>query len=72
LPARQGLAAGLILGFTFAAGGVGTWIGGITADWFGLLPVMQAITALGLPTALLALTLPGRTGAVPAVVGAKA
>jgi FSR family fosmidomycin resistance protein-like MFS transporter len=60
LPARQGFAAGLILGFTFAAGGVGTWLGGVAADQFGLLPVMQAITALGVPAALLALTLPGR------------
>jgi FSR family fosmidomycin resistance protein-like MFS transporter len=60
LPARQGFAAGLILGFTFAAGGVGTWLGGVAADQFGLLPVMQIITALGVPAALLALTLPGR------------
>ncbi|HEU4326224.1 MAG TPA: MFS transporter [Roseiflexaceae bacterium] len=60
LPARQGFAAGLILGFTFAAGGIGTWLGGLAADQVGLLPTLQAITLLGLPTALLALTLPGR------------
>ncbi len=60
LPARQGFAAGLILGFTFAAGGIGTWLGGLAADQAGLLPTLQAITLLGLPTALLALTLPGR------------
>jgi FSR family fosmidomycin resistance protein-like MFS transporter len=67
LPARQGFAAGLILGFTFAAGGIGTWIGGLAADQFGLLPVMQTITALGIPAALLALTLPGRSGVAPTV-----
>jgi len=60
LPARQGFAAGLILGFTFAAGGIGTWLGGLAADSFGLLAVMQAITLCGIPVALLATTLPGR------------
>lgn len=60
LPARQGFAAGLILGFTFAAGGVGTWLGGLAADSVGLLTVMQVITLCALPIALLAATLPGR------------
>jgi FSR family fosmidomycin resistance protein-like MFS transporter len=59
IPARQGFAAGLILGFTFAAGGIGTWLVGIVADEVGLLRALQAITLLGLPTALLGLTLPG-------------
>src|SRR5689334_12498257 len=63
LPARQGFAAGLILGFTFAAGGIGTWLGGLAADSFGLLVVMQVITLCGLPIALLAATLPGRAPA---------
>jgi FSR family fosmidomycin resistance protein-like MFS transporter len=67
LPARQGFAAGLILGFTFASGGLGTWLGGLVADQVGLLVTMQAITLLGLPAALLALTLPGRPVAAPAV-----
>jgi FSR family fosmidomycin resistance protein-like MFS transporter len=65
LPARQGFAAGLILGFTFAAGGIGTWVGGVAADRFGLLVVMQAITLLGVPAALLALTLPRRARLAP-------
>ncbi len=60
LPVRQGFAAGLILGFTFAAGGIGTWLGGLAANIFGLLPVMQVITLLGIPAALLAFTLPRR------------
>jgi FSR family fosmidomycin resistance protein-like MFS transporter len=66
LPTGQGFAAGLILGFTFAAGGIGTWLGGVAADAVGLLPVMQAITLLGLPAAALALTLPGRPAPAPA------
>lgn len=66
LPARQGFAAGLILGFTFATGGIGTWLGGLAADRVGLLTTMQAITLLGVPAALLALTLPGRKRAAPA------
>jgi FSR family fosmidomycin resistance protein-like MFS transporter len=65
LPARQGFAAGLILGFTFAAGGIGTWLGGLVADRVGLLAVMLAITLLGIPAALLALTLPGRVEKAP-------
>jgi FSR family fosmidomycin resistance protein-like MFS transporter len=60
LPTSQGFASGLILGFTFAAGGIGVWAGGLVADTVGLLPVMQAVTLLGIPAALLALTLPGR------------
>jgi len=72
LPARQGFASGLILGFTFAAGGAGVWLGGLAADRFGLPAVMQAITLLGLPAALLALTLPGRVRAIVNVVAAEA
>jgi FSR family fosmidomycin resistance protein-like MFS transporter len=70
LPARQGFASGLILGFTFAAGGIGTWLAGIAGDpsALGLLPTMQIVTALALPCALLALTLPGR-GAILAPDG---
>lgn len=59
LPTGQGLAAGLILGFTFASGGVATWLAGIAADSFGLTHVLQTVTLLGLPAAMLALTLPG-------------
>lgn len=65
LPTGQGFAAGLILGFTFAAGGIGTWLGGLAADSVGLLLVLQIITLLGLPAALLALTLPGQRITTP-------
>lgn len=70
LPARQSFAAGLILGFTFASGGVGTWLVGLAADQIGLLAALQAITLIGLPTALLALTLPTR--ALPSLPPAAA
>ena len=69
LPTGQGLAAGLILGFTFASGGVGTWLAGVAADQIGLAATLQIVTLLGLPAALLALTLPGASratsGAIP-------
>lgn len=60
LPTQQGFASGLILGFTFAAGGIGTWLAGIAADYVGLMLTMQVLTVIALPCALLALTLPGR------------
>lgn len=74
LPAKQGFAAGLILGFTFASGGLGTWLAGVFADSVGLVPVMQVATMLALPTAALALTLPGCAPAPdkPAVMPAPA
>jgi len=61
LPVRQGLASGLILGFTFASGAIGTWLSGMIADQIGLEQVMIGVTLLGLPAAALAFTLPGRT-----------
>jgi FSR family fosmidomycin resistance protein-like MFS transporter len=67
LPVRRGLAAGLILGFTFATGALGTWLSGIVADIVSLQLVMQGIIWLGVPAALLSLMLPGRAGAAPVV-----
>ncbi len=60
LPVRKGFAAGLILGFTFASGAVGTWLCGFAADSYGLQQSMLVVALLGLPGALLALTLPGQ------------
>lgn len=60
LPVQQGFAAGLILGFTFASGALGTAAAGYLADSVGLETVMVWTTLLGLPAALLALMLPGR------------
>ncbi|MEI6777729.1 MAG: MFS transporter [Chloroflexales bacterium] len=65
LPVKQGFAAGLILGFTFASGAIGTWLAGLLADVVGLQTVMLGTTLLGLPVALLALTLPGRPRRAP-------
>ncbi len=69
LPVKQGFAAGLILGFTFASGAIGTWLAGLIADVVGLQSVMLGMTLLGLPVALLAITLPGpRRAPAPAVL----
>jgi FSR family fosmidomycin resistance protein-like MFS transporter len=72
LPVRQGFAAGLILGFTFATGGIGTALVGALADTVGLLTAMQGAVLLALPAAALALTLPGRESVAPAVAAAEA
>jgi FSR family fosmidomycin resistance protein-like MFS transporter len=66
LPVKQGFAAGLILGFTFASGAIGTWLAGLLADVVGLQAVMIGLTLLGLPVALLAVTLPGSPRRAPA------
>jgi MFS transporter, FSR family, fosmidomycin resistance protein len=60
LPVQQGFAAGLILGFTFASGAIGTWLAGRSADALGLATVMQWATWCAVPCIVLALTLPGR------------
>lgn len=60
LPVRKGFASGLILGFTFGSGAIGTWLCGIAGDLIGLQQAMIATALLGALAALLALTLPGR------------
>lgn len=72
LPVRQGFAAGLILGFTFATGGIGTALVGALADTVGLLPAMQGTVLLAIPAAALALTLPGRESATAVTAAAEA
>lgn len=73
LPVKQSFAAGLILGFTFASGTIGTWLSGRFADVIGLQNVMLAITLLGVPAGILGVTLPGRqrvpAAAAPAPAG---
>lgn len=71
LPVRQGFAAGLILGFTFASGGIGTALVGALADSIGLLTAMQGTVLLALPAAALALTLPGRPAPVGTTLAAE-
>jgi FSR family fosmidomycin resistance protein-like MFS transporter len=65
LPVRKGLAAGLILGFTFASGALGTWLCAIAGDIIGLNSAMQAMVVAGLPAALLALSLPSVAQVAP-------
>lgn len=60
LPVRQGFAAGLILGFIFGAGALGTWLCGYLGDIIGMQMAVVVIVLFALPAALLALTLPGR------------
>lgn len=72
LPVKQGFAAGLILGFTFASGAIGTWVAGQLADRIGLETVMLWATALSLPCAALAMTLPGRPARAAAPAAAPA
>ena len=45
LPKRQGLASGAVLGFMFAAGALGTGLGGNAADFVGL-PLVMLVMAL--------------------------
>ncbi len=46
LPGRAGLAAGLLQGFTFVTGALGTSASGFLADRVGLLPVLRWIVVL--------------------------
>ncbi|MEZ4516205.1 MAG: MFS transporter [Chloroflexota bacterium] len=54
LPGRRATASGIILGFMFFAGSVGTIIIGISADQIGLASALQAIAVLPLIAALIA------------------
>ncbi len=72
LPVKQSFAAGLILGFTFASGAIGTWLAGLLADIVGLQTVMLGVTVFGVPAALLAITLPGRRRAAAVAAAAPA
>lgn len=57
LPARMGMASGLILGFTFASGSVGTLLSGIQADYFGFDAVFFTTASITLVAGLLAIPL---------------
>ncbi|MCJ7568938.1 MAG: hypothetical protein MUO58_15530 [Anaerolineales bacterium] len=48
MPQRMGAASGLVLGFTFAAGAIGTLISGVIADLYGfkLLFILLAVFTL--------------------------
>ncbi len=57
MPGRVGVASGLVLGFTFASGALGTFLSGMQADAFGFGVVFQTTALLALIAALLGLTL---------------
>jgi FSR family fosmidomycin resistance protein-like MFS transporter len=58
LPGRKALASGITLGYLFGTGAVAVWIIGGLADRWGLGPVIQAGTMVGITAALLAFFLP--------------
>jgi len=61
LPVKAGFASGIILGFVFASGAMGTWLAGMIAEAYSFQVAMNVIVLFAIPTAVLALTLPGRS-----------
>ena len=57
LPRRVGAASGLVLGFTFASGAVGTLISGLQADLVGFDAVFLTTAAIAAVAALMAVRL---------------
>ncbi len=57
MPDRVGAASGLVLGFMFASGSLGTLLSGLQADRFGISTLFFATAALALLGALMALRL---------------
>lgn len=58
VPRGLGLMSGVVLGFTFIAGAVGTGVSGLLADQIGLLPTMNLNAVLPIMAAGLAFFLP--------------
>ncbi|MCA9966131.1 MAG: MFS transporter [Anaerolineales bacterium] len=58
LPGRQALASGLVLGFMFFSGSVGSYVLGIVADQTGLATALQATAVLPILAAFAILLLP--------------
>jgi len=64
LPLRQGLSSGLALGYFFGIGALASIAIGTLADYWSLVPVIQAGAVMGLAAAVLTLLLPAsRTAA---------
>lgn len=57
MPRRMGAASGLVLGFTFASGAIGTYFSGIMADRVGFNALFQTTAGLALLAGLLGLSL---------------
>lgn len=60
LPHRMGLASGLVLGYMFTAGAVGSFITGVLADHIGLLQAMELLPAVVVGALVCALFMPRR------------
>jgi MFS transporter, FSR family, fosmidomycin resistance protein len=58
LPTRKGMVGGLVLGFMFASGAVGTWIAALVADQIGLPEVLMGVAFLPVAAAVCAILLP--------------
>jgi FSR family fosmidomycin resistance protein-like MFS transporter len=59
LPGKKAFTSGVTLGYLFGTGALAAWSIGALADIFGLAPVIQAGTFVGIAAAFLALVLPG-------------
>jgi FSR family fosmidomycin resistance protein-like MFS transporter len=57
IPGGMAFASGLILGFMFSSGALGTFFSGYLADLWGFPPVFQMTAGLSLAAALMAMTL---------------
>lgn len=57
MPRRMGTASGLVLGFTFAAGAIGTLISGVVADQYGFSAVFILLAVLTLIAAGMSLAI---------------
>jgi FSR family fosmidomycin resistance protein-like MFS transporter len=58
IPRGVGAASGLVLGFTFASGALGSYLSGFQADWAGFAPMFRTTAVLSLASAVMALLLP--------------
>jgi FSR family fosmidomycin resistance protein-like MFS transporter len=67
LPGKKAFASGVTLGYLFGTGAIAVWGIGSLADVFGLNPVMQAGTLVGIASALLALALPSTRKVAPVI-----
>jgi FSR family fosmidomycin resistance protein-like MFS transporter len=71
MPGRMATASGLILGFIFSAGALGTLVTGSLADLYGLQIVFQLSAFLAFGAAVLTLTLQGKRKASPGRAAAE-
>lgn len=62
MPRRMGAASGLVLGFTFASGAIGTYFSGVIADQVGFDAVFLLTAGLAMASGLLAISLQGSGG----------